>query len=45
VELRVRLEVLRLEVVGPQHPEMVLHQVGTLLLDDEASSLEVLDAF
>ena len=29
------LEVLGLEVVGPQHPEVVLDQVGPLFLDDD----------
>ena len=36
VQLRVLLEVRRLEVVGPQHPEVVLDQLGALLLDDAA---------
>src|SRR6266498_202296 len=43
VELGVRLEVLGLEVVGPQDPQMVLHQVRPLLRDEEAPGLEVLD--
>jgi len=33
VELRVLLDVLGLEVVGPEHPQVVLHQVGTLFFD------------
>src|SRR5580658_9574480 len=32
VQLRVLLEVRRLEIVGPQHPQMVLDQVRPLLL-------------
>src|SRR6516164_7513424 len=32
VELRVLLKVRRLEVVGPQHPQMVLDQLGPLFL-------------
>src|SRR6185437_13068634 len=35
VELRVFLEVRGLEVVGPQHPQVVLDQLGPLLLDDQ----------
>src|SRR6266511_1839376 len=42
VELRVLLGVLGLEVVRPQNPQVVLHQVGPLLLDDEAPGLVVL---
>jgi hypothetical protein len=34
-KLRVLLEVRRLEVVGPQHPQVVLDQLGALLLDDQ----------
>src|SRR4051812_31648916 len=41
VEIRVRLEVLRLEVVGPQHPQVVLHEVGALLLDQQGAGAEV----
>src|SRR5688572_14124399 len=37
VELGVLLEVRRLEVVGPQHPQVVLDQVGPLLLDLHAT--------
>src|SRR5713226_4669623 len=33
VQLRVLLEVRGLEVVGPQHPQVVLDQLGPLLLD------------
>ena len=40
VEVREPLEVLRLEVVGPQHPEVVLDQVGPLLLDDGGGGFE-----
>src|SRR4051812_16350028 len=40
VELRVLLEVRRLEVVGPQHPQVVLHELRTLLLDEERASAE-----
>ena len=35
VEVGVLLEVLGLEVVGPQHPEVVLDHVGPLFLDDD----------
>src|SRR5437764_3459680 len=35
VQLRVLLEVRRLEVVGPEHPQMMLHELGPLLLDDQ----------
>src|SRR4051812_35365060 len=35
VQLRVLLEVRRLEVVGPEHPEVVLHELGPLLLDEQ----------
>ena len=35
VQLRVLLEVRRLEVVGPQHPQVVLDQLGALLLDED----------
>src|SRR3954462_13736950 len=40
VQLRVLLEVRRLEVVGPQHPEVVLHELGTLLLDEQRTGAE-----
>src|SRR3954454_7055779 len=40
VQLRVLLEVVGLEVVGPQHPEVVLDQIGPLLLDDEGAGTE-----
>ena len=40
VQLRVLLEVRRLEVVGPQHPEVVLDQLGALLLDDQRAGAE-----
>src|SRR3954463_16358328 len=40
VQVGVLLEVRRLEVVGPEHPEMVLHQLCPLLLDDECSGAE-----
>src|SRR3984957_1459510 len=40
VQLRVLLKVRRLEVVGPQHPQVVLDQFGALLLDDQATSPE-----
>src|SRR4051794_26383928 len=33
VEVRILLQVLGLEVVGPQHPQVVLDQIGPLLLD------------
>src|SRR5205085_2914319 len=41
VKLRVRLEVRRLEVVRPQHPEVVLDQVGALLLDLDRALAEL----
>ena len=41
VQLRVLLEVRRLEVVGPQHPEVVLDELGALLLDEHGSGAEV----
>ena len=41
VQLRVLLEVRRLEVVGPQHPEVVLDQLGALLLDQDGAGAEV----
>ena len=41
VQLRVLLEVRRLEVVGPQHPQVVLDQLGALLLDDDGAGPEL----
>src|ERR1700674_4160208 len=41
IELRVLLEVRWLEVVGPQYPQMVLDQVGALLLDQQRAGAEV----
>src|SRR3954463_1698388 len=41
VELRVLLEVRRLEVVGPQHREVVLDQLRALLLDEDGAGPEV----
>ena len=41
VQLGVLLEVRRLEVVGPQHPEVVLDQLGALLLDQDRAGAEV----
>src|SRR5580693_7385946 len=41
VQLRVLLEVRRLEVVGPQHPQVVLDQLRTLFLDDYATLPEL----
>src|SRR4051794_34890260 len=40
VQVGVLLEVRRLEVVGPQHPQMVLHELGPLLLDEQRASAE-----
>src|SRR4051794_13307569 len=40
VQLRVLLEVRRLEVVRPQHPQVVLHQLGPLLLDEQRAGAE-----
>src|SRR5664279_69193 len=40
VELRVLREVRGLEVVGPEHPEVVLDQVGPLLLDGQGAGAE-----
>jgi hypothetical protein len=37
VEVGVLLEVVRLEVVGPQHRQVVLDQLGALLLDEDAA--------
>jgi len=41
VQVRELLEVLDFEVVGPEDPEVVLHQVGALLFDDGGANLEV----
>src|SRR5580704_18071633 len=41
VQLRVLLEVRRLEVVGPQHPQVVRDQLGALFLDDQAAGPEL----
>jgi hypothetical protein len=41
MQLRVLLEVRRLEVVGPEHPEVVLDQLRPLLLDDQRSGAEL----
>src|SRR6478672_4239577 len=41
VQLGVLLEVRRLEVVGPQHPQVVLDQLGALLLDQDRPGAEV----
>src|SRR3954451_3280301 len=41
VQLRVLLEVRWLEVVGPQDPEVVLHQLRALLLDQDRARAEV----
>src|SRR5580700_3125757 len=41
VQLRVLREVRRLEVVRPQHPQVVLDQLSTLLLDDYAALPEL----
>src|ERR1700759_741596 len=38
VQLRVLLEVRRLEVVGPQHPEVGLDQLGGLFLDEDRAA-------
>ena len=40
VQLGVLLEVRGLEVVGPQHPEVVLDQLGPLLLDQDGAGAE-----
>src|ERR1700722_2007260 len=40
VQVRVSLEMGRREVVGPQHPEMMLDQVSPLLLDRHGAGLE-----
>ena len=41
VQRGVGFEVLGLEVVSPQNPEVVLHQFGTLFLDTGSADLEV----
>ena len=41
VQLGVLLEVRGLEVVGPQHPQVVLDQLGALLLDQDRAGAEV----
>src|SRR5690242_16946890 len=41
VQLRVLLEVRRLEVVGPQHPQVMLDQLGTLFLDEDRAGPEL----
>src|SRR3954447_18871657 len=41
VELRVLLEVRRLEVVDPQHPQVVLDELGALFLDQDRAGPEV----
>src|SRR3954464_2867602 len=40
VQLRVLLEVRRLEVVGPQHPQVVLDQIAPLFLDQDGAGAE-----
>src|SRR3954447_2594853 len=40
VQLRVLLEVWRLEVVGPEHPQVVLDELGPLLLDEQGAGAE-----
>src|SRR3954451_3806130 len=40
VQVGVLLEVRRLEVVGPQHPQVVLHELGPLLLDEQRPGAE-----
>ena len=40
VELRVLLEVRGLEVVRPEHPQVVLDELGPLLLDEDRPGLE-----
>src|SRR5439155_12020997 len=42
VQVRELLEMLRLEVVMPQHVDVVLGEFGSLLLDDDASGAEEL---
>jgi hypothetical protein len=41
VQLRVLLEVRSLEIVGPQHPQVVFDQLGPLFLDDQAAGPEL----
>src|SRR5579875_778674 len=41
VELGMGFEVLGLEIVGPQDPEVVLHQLGPLFFDGDRPLLEV----
>src|SRR3712207_7348252 len=41
VQLRVLLEVRGLEVVGPQHPQVVLDQLSPLLLDEQGPGTEL----
>src|SRR6266567_7771001 len=41
VQLGILLEVRRLEVVGPQHPEVMLDQLGTLFLDNQRAGPEL----
>src|SRR5450756_2845388 len=41
VQLGVLLEVRWLEVVGPQHPQVMFDQVGALFLDDQGARCEV----
>src|SRR6266702_1381056 len=41
VQVRVLLEVRRLEVVSPQHPQVVLDELGALLLDDQRPGAEL----
>src|SRR6266536_79314 len=41
VQVRVLHEVGRLEVIGPEHPEVVLEQFGALLLDDPGPGTEL----
>src|SRR5581483_7677588 len=41
VEVGHLLQVLGLEVVGPEHPEVMLDQVGALLLDEDAAGAVV----
>src|SRR5215212_2572834 len=40
VQVRVLLEVLGLEIVGPQHPQVLLDQVRSLFLDDDGALAE-----
>jgi len=41
MEVGVRLKVLGLEVVSPQHPQVVLDHLGALFFDHHGSDLEV----